>query len=236
VKRPALRSATRWAVAVVSLGAGSIAAVAGLEEASANPPAPPKFPDPFVIAPKVAERPSAVRKHEGGCFVTYPSGGAAKVTCPKELELEPVGQQILRDDTTAKCRQVPATSWSGGSTGEIPCPTVLLVVATPGVMPDPSATPSASASAVPSVPTGFDPPMGGLSPPGPATVTPKAKDPSRRKDDDAPKATGCANACTIGARDADDVSARDRALGLATAASAMAAIAVRRTKRRKARA
>ena len=200
--RARLRGATRLAVVVV---ASSVASVSGSDEASANPPAPERFPDPPVVAPKAAERPNVVRKHDGGCFVSYPSGGTAKVDCPNELVTEPAGQEIDRDDTTGKCRHVPSTSWSGGSTGEIPCPSVLLVVAKPGAMPDPAGTPSgAVGSNSAPVPSTFDPPMGGLSPQAPATVAPKGKDPSKRKDDDAsPKAIGCASSCAIGARDHD---------------------------------
>ncbi|MEO7095483.1 MAG: hypothetical protein ABI175_19665, partial [Polyangiales bacterium] len=192
------RAGARWAVAVV---ASSVATVSGGNEARANPPAPERFPDPFVVAPKVAERPNVVRKHDGGCFVSYPSGGTAKVDCPKELDGEPIGQEIDRDDATSKCRHVPTTSWSGGSTGETPCPAVLLVVAKPGVIPDPSTLASAAASSNAPPPTGVDPPMGGLQPQSPATIAPKSKDPSKRKDDELPpRATGCANACAIGAR------------------------------------
>ena len=187
----------RFAVAVV---ASSVAAVAGLDQASANPPAPESFPDPVVTAPKVAERPSAVRKHDGGCFVTYPSGGTAKVDCPSALATEPVGQEIDRDESTGTCRHVPTTTWSGGSTGVVACPAVLLVVAKPGTMPDPAGTPiGAVGSDTAPVPTGFDPPMGGLSPPTPAAVATKTKDQSKRLDDDAPvKPSGCASACSIG--------------------------------------
>ncbi|MEO7095890.1 MAG: hypothetical protein ABI175_21700, partial [Polyangiales bacterium] len=43
---------------------------------------------------------------------------------------------------------------------------------------------------------------GGLQPQSPATIAPKSKDPSKRKDDELPpRATGCANACAIGARE-----------------------------------
>ena len=76
-------------------------AVTSSEQASANPPAIEKFPDPFVVAPKVAERPNAVRKHDGGCFVYYPSGGTAKVDCPKEL----LAPEPRRTASSARRRQ-----------------------------------------------------------------------------------------------------------------------------------
>jgi hypothetical protein len=224
-----LRARARWAVVVV---ASSVTTVAATDEASANPPAPERFPDPIVAAPKKAEMPNAVRKHDGGCFVSYPSGGTAKVDCPKELDGEPVGQEIDRDDTTGKCRHVPATSWSGGSTGPVTCPAVLLVVAKPGVFPEPA--PSGSSSAATSnsakVPDGFDPPMGGLQPQAPASITPKSKDPSRRMDDSAPKSGGCGSACAIGSREHHDAS-RDDACVFASIASIAIAVGVRRPRR-----
>ena len=228
-RRDGVARRRRWAVAVVT---SSVAAIASLDEASANPPAPERFPDPIVSAPKVAERPNVVRKHDGGCFVTYPSGGVAKVDCPSALVTEPVGQEIDRDESTGKCRHVPTTSWSGGSTGDVPCPAVLLVVAKPGTFPDPAGTPiGAIGSNTAPVPSGFDPPMGGLSPQTPAAVATKTKDQSKRLDDDEPppKPSGCASACAV----ASDERSGDASRARSTLAVLGLAIGARRARRRR---
>lgn len=206
-------------VAIVVSGAVSGVAAGAMfaGEAAANPPAPTNMPDPPLVAPKVAETPSSVRKHDGGCFVSYPSGGNAKVDCPAELTKEPIGEEIDRDKTTGKCTYVATVSWSGGSMGPVTCPAVLLEVAKVagvGTTTTPTIAP-------------IDPPMGGLTPP-PTSSAPSAaggKEPKTRRLEDAPPKGGCAGCA---------VAVGDEGAGPIGLAAAVAGWAVARRRRRRA--
>ncbi len=124
------RARTRAFVSVVAIGVA--------HEASANPPPPKVLPDPPISAPTVDEAPTVVRKHEGVCYAFYPSGGTLAVECPKELELEPLGEAILKN-AAGKCQYVPFAAGLPGKKGPLAkCPAVLSVVAKANVVPESS--------------------------------------------------------------------------------------------------
>ncbi len=184
------RRALQVAIVVGSV-VGTVGSALLRGEAAANPPAPTNMPDPPLVAPKVAETPSLVRKHDGGCYVSYPSGGNAKVDCPAELVKEPVGEEIDRDKSTGKCNYVATVSWSGGSMGPVACPALLLEVAKV----------AGAATGTPTI-TPIDPPMGGLTPQPTSSGAPLGKEPKARRIDDSPPKSGCAGGCVV-ARDED---------------------------------
>ena len=230
------RSAAWHSIIAVVAGASGVVGATALDvgDAAANPPAPTGMPDPAVVPPTVAEAPNVVRLHDGGCFVYYPSGGVARVTCPPELAGQPKGEEIDRDPSTGKCSYIPTVSWSGGKMGPVTCPSVLRVIATvagTGTAVAPTGTPATAVPSMTNVPppnaSEGDPEMYGLHAPGSSSGGTSERKPPGRLDSPETKSGGCGNGCAIGS----DVT--DARVGSSLAIAAMAGVIAARRRRKR---